>query len=113
MSDSDEDQGQQQEYAIKPEKGVASMDTSDWPLLLKVSSNFQRGRPLVKNNGEKWAMQGFGVLADATILIYKKLTKEIKFWHSNVNQRHYHEVCSKLSLAQPARSNCRHILFQA
>ena len=42
MSDSDEDQGQQQEYAIKPEKGVASMDTSDWPLLLKVSSNFQK-----------------------------------------------------------------------
>ena len=27
---------QQKSFAIKPEKGIASMDTSDWPLLLKV-----------------------------------------------------------------------------
>ena len=38
MSDSeDSSQDQRQEYAIKPVKGVASIDTSDWPLLLKVS----------------------------------------------------------------------------
>ena len=28
------------EFQIKPEKGVASVDTSTWPLLLKVSINF-------------------------------------------------------------------------
>ena len=27
------------EYAIQPEKGEASVDTSSWPLLLKVKSN--------------------------------------------------------------------------
>jgi hypothetical protein len=37
MSDSEDYEGQQKEYAIKPEKGNASIDTSDWPLLLKVS----------------------------------------------------------------------------
>jgi hypothetical protein len=28
------------EYAIKPEKGLPAMDTSDWPLLLKVNFYF-------------------------------------------------------------------------
>lgn len=41
MSDSDEDV-QQQDYAIRPEKGVATMDTSDWPLLLKVSHSLDK-----------------------------------------------------------------------
>jgi hypothetical protein len=28
--------GKKQDYAIKPEKGGAALDTSSWPLLLKV-----------------------------------------------------------------------------
>ena len=44
MSDSeDNDAGQQKDYVIKPEKGVASIDTSDWPLLLKVSFLIKSG----------------------------------------------------------------------
>ena len=31
-----EENVEEEDYAIKPEKGVAMIDTSSWPLLLKV-----------------------------------------------------------------------------
>ena len=56
------------EYAIKPEKGLPAMDTSDWPLLLKVNFYF-----ILVKSGESLVWE-LGLIGRVVVLAAKILT---------------------------------------